>query len=298
MGNNTSTSSHASTFSRGQGTSSNIRDALPSLPGSQPKNKTGRKVTAQKIKTAGATGVLALQEHGLKEVPEELFQLVNLRTLNLASNSLKILPTAIGKLTKLKTMRLDSNKLEALPDLSALSALTDLSAGGNSLRGAEALGSLPPSLSKLSLRDNRLGEVPFAVRSGLPALQVLDLSTNGIDTLPPLAAALPSLAELILDGNALRTLGDELARPSKLKKLSVKSNRIGARDPVTGGQSISQVLLTDSAVDSLELAGNVLDKADLMDMEGVDAFLSRREKQKNKSLQGGGMLELSVCGLD
>ena len=66
--------------------------------------------------------------------------------------------------------------------------------------------------------------------------QVLDLSTNGIDTLPPLAAALPSLAELILDGNALRTLGDELARSSKLKKLSVKSNRIGARDPVTGGQ--------------------------------------------------------------
>lgn len=39
----------------------------------------GRKVTAQKIKTAGATGVLALQEHGLKEVPEGLFLLVKLR---------------------------------------------------------------------------------------------------------------------------------------------------------------------------------------------------------------------------
>lgn len=31
------------------------------------------------MKTAGATGVLALQEHGLKEIPEGLFQLVNLR---------------------------------------------------------------------------------------------------------------------------------------------------------------------------------------------------------------------------
>lgn len=38
-----------------------------------------RKVTAQKMKTAGATGVLALQEHGLKEVPEGLFVLVKLR---------------------------------------------------------------------------------------------------------------------------------------------------------------------------------------------------------------------------
>lgn len=39
----------------------------------------GRKVTAQKMKTAGATGVLALQEHGLKEVPGGLFLLVKLR---------------------------------------------------------------------------------------------------------------------------------------------------------------------------------------------------------------------------
>lgn len=42
MGNKASSSSHGSTFSRGQGATSNIRDALPNLPGSQPKNKTGR----------------------------------------------------------------------------------------------------------------------------------------------------------------------------------------------------------------------------------------------------------------
>lgn len=47
-----------------------MEDALRSI---------GRKVTAQKMKTAGATGVLALQEHGLKEVPEGLFLLVKLR---------------------------------------------------------------------------------------------------------------------------------------------------------------------------------------------------------------------------
>lgn len=63
-------------------------------------------------------------------------------------------------------------------------------------------------------------------------------------------------------------------------------------------QSISRALFVDSAVNSLELAGNVLDKTDLMGMEGVESFLSRREKSKNKSLQGGGMLDLSVCGLD
>lgn len=51
-------------------------------------------------------------------------------------------------------------------------------------------------------------------------------------------------------------------------------------------------------MESLELAGNILDKADLVAMEGVDAFLARREKNKNKNLQGGALQTLSVCGLD
>ncbi|CAM9985055.1 unnamed protein product [Ectocarpus sp. 12 AP-2014] len=291
-------SSHSSTFSRGQGATSDFRDALTSLPGSAPKNKTGRKVTAQKMKTAGATGVLALQEHGLKEIPEGLFTLVKLRTLNMASNSLKLLPAAMSTLTKLKILRLDSNKLEAIPDLSTLSSLTDISAGSNRLAGAGALGALPACLKKLVLRDNSLGEVPAAVLDGLPALQVLDLSANGIEGLPPFGATLPALEELILDENSLRALGDELVGLSKLKKLSVRSNRIAVVNPFNGQQSISRGLFADSAVESLELAGNALDKTDLMRMEGVDDFLARREKNKNKSLQGGGMLTLSVCGLD
>lgn len=68
--------------------------------------------------------------------------------------------------------------------------------------------------------------------------------------------------------------------------------------PARWPQAISRRLFADSVVESLELADNLLDKSDLMRMEGVDAFLSRREKNKNKNLQGGGMLTLSVCGLD
>lgn len=63
-------------------------------------------------------------------------------------------------------------------------------------------------------------------------------------------------------------------------------------------QAISQRLFADSSVETLELAGNILDKSELVQMEGVEAFLSRREKIKNKNLQGGALLTLSVCGLD
>ena len=65
---------------------------------------------------------------------------------------------------------------------------------------------------------------------------MLDLSANAIEGLPPLATALPALADLILDDNSLRALGDELVGLSKLKKLSAKSNRIAAVDPFSGQQ--------------------------------------------------------------
>lgn len=61
---------------------------------------------------------------------------------------------------------------QAIPDLSALSSLTDLSAGGNRLAGPAALGALPACLTKLVLRENSLGEVPLTVLGGLPQLQV------------------------------------------------------------------------------------------------------------------------------
>lgn len=65
---------------------------------------------------------------------------------------------------------------------------------------------------------------------------MLDLSANAIEALPPLAVALPALAEMILDDNSLRALGNELVGLSKLKKLSARSNRIAAVDPFSGEQ--------------------------------------------------------------
>ncbi|CAN0375783.1 unnamed protein product, partial [Laminaria digitata] len=70
--------------------------------------------------------------------------------------------------------------------------------------------------------------------------QVLDLSANEIQAIPPLSVALPALAELILDENAIRALGEEVSGLPKLKKLSARSNRIAAVDPFTGQQARKQ----------------------------------------------------------
>ena len=40
----------------------------------QPTNKTGRKVVAKKLENAGKTNILSLTEHGLEDIPVQVFQ--------------------------------------------------------------------------------------------------------------------------------------------------------------------------------------------------------------------------------
>lgn len=41
---------------------------------SHPKNKTGKQVVAQKLQTATKTNILSLTEHGLEEIPTQVYQ--------------------------------------------------------------------------------------------------------------------------------------------------------------------------------------------------------------------------------
>lgn len=88
------------------------------------KPKQNRSVMAQKIKTAAATGMLALPDHKLKKVPRDVLELSALRTLDLSSNRIDELPRELSALTALKTLKVASNALTTLPDLSGLTALT------------------------------------------------------------------------------------------------------------------------------------------------------------------------------
>ena len=42
--------------------------------GKQPKNRTGKQVVALKLQTATKTNILSLTEHGLEEIPMQVYQ--------------------------------------------------------------------------------------------------------------------------------------------------------------------------------------------------------------------------------
>jgi Leucine-rich repeat (LRR) protein len=280
-------------------------------------------VQQQKLKTARATGVLALPDSKLKKLPDDLLNLSVLRTLDLSGNRLSELPPQLNALKALKTLKVSSNALATLPDLSGLEALTTvrdtfvymrmhvlmlilfncgcsrnlkLVLDGNVLEDIPH--ALPPNLTKLSLKGNRLRAVPRSVL-GLTQLQELDLSDNALESLPSNLGEMQELQELNVDGNRLTELPGALARCAKLKVLSARRNTLVGRSAGGKTQPLAAELLGGgSAVQVLNLEGNPMTKEDLQGMDGFDAFLSRRTKLKNKEIHGGLNSDLSLCGLD
>ncbi|RLN98139.1 hypothetical protein BBJ28_00002464, partial [Nothophytophthora sp. Chile5] len=265
---------------------------------SKPKNSRG--VQQQKLRTARATGVLALPDSKLKKLPDELFTLSALRSLDLTGNRLLELPRELSGLAALKNLKATSNAIVTLPDLSTLTALTTVSVclvlDGNALE--DLPNALPPNLTKLSLKGNRLRTVPHSIVA-LTQLQELDLSDNALESLPANLGELQELQELNVDGNALRELPAALAHCGKLKVLSARRNTLVGRSAGGSEQPIAAELLGDgSTVQVLNLEGNPMTKEDLQTMEGFDAFLTRRTQLKNKEIHGGLNSDLSLCGLD
>lgn len=96
-----------------------------------------------------------------------------------------------------------------------------------------------PQLHSLVLRRNALGPGLSPELGPLPALRVLDLSGNALETLPPgegLGPAeppgLPQLQSLNLSGNRLRELPADLARCApRLQSLNLTGNCLDAFPP-------------------------------------------------------------------
>lgn len=272
---------------------------------SQPTNRTGRNVTAQKLENAKKLGVLSLSEHGLDSIPSPVYD-VPLRTLDLSKNNL----TNVGpleKLVDLKSLNLDQNKLPAgsLVAISKLTKLQNLSLSSNLLgkplpaeHRAEPLPELPASLKQLDLSRNFFSNVPRPVISpNLTKLEKLDLSFNQLATVPDEISNLKNLEELRLDSNMIVSLPEAIGLLSKLKALSLRDNKISLTSAPNSnmptGQPLPKSLFTDTRLIDLNLHGNRLTNTQLNRFEGYQDFLERRQKVKSKT-----MTNLDVCGLE
>ncbi|MBE7536060.1 MAG: hypothetical protein HS124_10065 [Anaerolineales bacterium] len=125
----------------------------------------------------------------LTEIPPEVFELRNLRQLDLQRNALSYIPTDISKLTNLSLLNLDDNKFTYIPDaISGLPNLQILSMSRNNISIVPAFIGELSSLEGLNLGNNKISELPLAMLK-LQKLRGLALGNNPLVTPPPEIAA-------------------------------------------------------------------------------------------------------------
>ena len=112
-------------------------------------------------------------------------------------------------------------------------------------------------------------------------------------------ATLTALQILKLDENNLVEIPESFANLKALKKISLQQNKLVPVAPSTGRQSIPAGFFIETAVDTIDLKGNTeIRKAQVMEFDGVDKFIERRTKSKNKAFAGGAMSDYSMFNID
>ena len=205
--------------------------------------ETPEEIAERKIEEAARRGAkkLDLSGLGLRELPESIGRLTQLRELRLSRNQLTALPEWIGQLTQLQDLLLHENELPALPE--SIGQLTDLR--NLRLRGSQ-LTAVPESIGRLihlqmvELTSNQLTALPESI-GRLMQLRELYLNSNQLTALPESIGHLSQLQELRLDYNQLTALPESMEKLIHLEKLFLHDNGALGISPEILGPTWQQV---------------------------------------------------------
>ncbi|CAL4933773.1 unnamed protein product [Urochloa decumbens] len=134
------------------------------------------------------TGVAALHDYDLKELPEEVWYCgPSIRILDASNNCIKEIPHKISALKSLNKLLLTANDIDdeniSWEGLSCLQKLLNLSLSQNRITSLPSSIGDCESLTEVDLSSNLLTELPEAFGK-LYNLKVLHLRNNGLTSLP------------------------------------------------------------------------------------------------------------------
>lgn len=152
-----------------------------------------------KIKNAS---YLSIVDACLVDIPDFIFEMTNLKVLDLSKNHINTIPDKICNLHNLQMFTLDHNKIDHI---------------------SENINELP--LIHFSLRNNNLSDLPITINE-LP-VRVLDISYNNFYELPPFFGSFDCLEVLFINNNKnLISIPQDLQFAKKLKKMDISETQI------------------------------------------------------------------------
>lgn len=258
--------------------------------------KPSKEIVEKKVFQAYRTGVLALRECGLSNVPPIATapEASVFRSVDVSSNQLVSLPDSMSSWSGLQKLSCQQNRLKELP-----SGIAHLVLLEKLLLSENRLWTLPSELSALSklkslqLDGNQLGPLlPDCFCGGLAdSLEELDISRNKLQMVPYSFSSLQSLARLNVAQNEFKFLPEFLGELVKLQELDAADNKLSTVPPQ---------LMEDTCISKLWLKGNPIDPLVLREVPGYNAFLERRKMRIDAKIGSNvvGEVNLSVCGLD
>ena len=119
-----------------------------------------------RIKRAEKSGFLSLKDYGLTEIPQEVFELFNLKTLILSDNPLQMLPKELGNLSSLKILQVTNCSFfdDSIPNEIAKLPLEEITLTSNGLTNFDILTRIP-TLKRINLGSNDIISIPENVSS-------------------------------------------------------------------------------------------------------------------------------------
>uniref|UniRef100_A0A182IWW6 Uncharacterized protein n=1 Tax=Anopheles atroparvus TaxID=41427 RepID=A0A182IWW6_ANOAO len=199
-----------------------------------------------------------------------------IQTLHLAYNRLTSFPPMVKRKLPLQKLYLQCNLIEDLPEnfFIACERLTILNVSSNKLMTLPIIFGSNCSLERLYATNNALTDRVLDSLICLPRLRVLHLGYNLLTTMPETCIACwGDLEELVISGNRLRHLPENLANMANLRVLRVHSNQLQTVPSL--GRTITLRVL--------DLAHNQLDKVNIVSL--VPRNLQFLDLSGNKQLQ-------------
>lgn len=162
----------------------------------------------------------------IKELPPEIGQLKNLKSIKIHAIKLEVLPEEIGALKKLETLEVVQNNLSSLPDsIAELKQLKFVSFFGNQLKEVPPVLFQLKQLEKLNLGYNPIHQLPANIQQ-LEKLQDLNLSRCALKEIPVSVSKIRRLETLNLGHNKLQIIPDSLEKFGSLKNLDLAFNQL------------------------------------------------------------------------